>query len=136
MNGADAVRVHDVEACRRAVRIVDAVRKNLMDKVILQEMEFPCRLGVSASERQDPQRILVDVEWFADLSDAAAGDDLAASVDYEEVYSQVQEVVTGREYKLLETVTEKIAQRLLERFALERGLGLGQEACSVWVPAG
>ncbi len=27
MNGADAVRVHDVEACRRAVRIVDAVRK-------------------------------------------------------------------------------------------------------------
>ncbi len=91
-----------------------------MDKVILQEMEFPCRLGVSASERQDPQRILVDVEWFADLSDAAARDDLAASVDYEEVYSQVQEVVTGREYKLLETVTEKIAQRLLERFALER----------------
>ena len=91
-----------------------------MDKIILQEMEFPCRLGVSAAERQDPQRILVDVEWFADLGDAAASDDLAASVDYEDVYSEIQKLVTGREYKLVETVTEKILQGLLERFAFER----------------
>ena len=90
-----------------------------MDKIILKELAFNCRLGVSASERQDPQRILVDVELFADLGDAAARDDLAASVDYEEVYSEIQKVVTGREYKLVETVTEKIAQRLLEGFALD-----------------
>ena len=91
-----------------------------MDKIILWEMEFPCRLGVSASERQDPQCILVDVEWFADLSDAAARDDLAASVDYEQVYSEIQKVVAGREYKLVETVTEKIARHLLQRFSLAR----------------
>ena len=90
-----------------------------MDKIILKELAFNCRLGVSASERQDPQRILVDVELFADLSDAAARDDLAASVDYEQVYSEIQKIVIGREYKLVETVTEKISQCLLERFALE-----------------
>ena len=27
MNGASAVRVHDVKACKRAVQVVDAVRK-------------------------------------------------------------------------------------------------------------
>ena len=91
-----------------------------MDKIILKELAFDCRLGVPAAERQDPQRILVDVEWCADLSDAAARDDLAASADYEKVYTEIQKVVTGREYKLVETVTEKIAQRLLERFSLER----------------
>ncbi len=91
-----------------------------MDKIVLQQMEFPCKLGVSAAERQDPQRVLVDAALFADLSDAAARDDLTASVDYEEVYSEIQKVVTGGEYKLVETVTEKIAQRLLQGFALER----------------
>ena len=90
-----------------------------MDKIILQELVFNCRLGVSAAERQDPQRILVDVALFADLSDAAARDDLAASVDYEEVYSEIQKIVTGREYKLVETVTEKITRGLLESFALD-----------------
>ena len=90
-----------------------------MDKITLKELAFNCRLGVSASERQDPQRILVDVELFADLGDAAASDDLAASVDYEGVYTEIQKVVTGREYQLVETLTEKIAQRLLEGFALD-----------------
>ena len=91
-----------------------------MDKIILKEMAFNCRLGVSASERQGPQRILVDVELFADLDAAAARDDLAASVDYEEVYSEIQKIVTGREYKLVETLTEKISRGLLEQFAFER----------------
>lgn len=91
-----------------------------MDKIILKGMEFDCRIGVSASERQQLKRIIVEVKLFLDLSTAAAKDDLAASVDYGEAYSEIRMVVTGKEHKLAETVAERISQRLLERFALKR----------------
>lgn len=69
--------------------------------------------GVSAAERQVGTRIEVDV----DLRLAPAErDTLASTIDYREIYRVLEEIVTGRRFKLLETIARAIRAELLARF--------------------
>lgn len=72
--------------------------------------------GVRPEERTLGQRFVVDLDLDADLRDAAATDALDATVNYSEVYALVAELVEGRPVNLLETLAERIARAVLERF--------------------
>ena len=72
--------------------------------------------GVRPEERTLGQRFIVDVDLDADLRAAASTDDLEATVNYSEVYALVAEIVEGEPVNLLETLGERIAQAIFERF--------------------
>ncbi|HLR08560.1 MAG TPA: dihydroneopterin aldolase [Bacillota bacterium] len=97
-----------------------------MDKILLKKMVFYGYHGLFPEETKLGQRFYVDLELHADLSKAAATDDIGASVDYGRVYDTVKNVVEGEPKKLIETVAESIAQELFHTFSLLR-------ACSVKV---
>src|SRR5438270_11181519 len=80
-------------------------------------MVFTGRHGVRRPEREVPARFQVDVELTADLRAPARTDELGDTVDYTRAYALVREVVEGDSCRLLETVAERIAERLL---ALDR----------------
>jgi len=49
-----------------------------------------------------------------DLRPAGCSDELSSTLDYAQAYTAVKEIMEGPPYKLLETVAEKIARRMLD----------------------
>lgn len=88
------------------------------DRILLTGLAFYGRHGVLVAERELGGRFVVDVEASLDLRQAGQRDDLAATVDYSQLYEQVRAVVEGPSVNLLEALAERIAQRLLGCFPL------------------
>jgi len=87
-----------------------------MDKVLVHGIQFYGHHGLDEAERRLGQRYVVDVELSLDLRPAASSDDLAATADYEKVHQLVVEIGKGTSFHLIETLAERIASVLLERF--------------------
>lgn len=90
----------------------------MTDRIVLAEMAFFGRHGVSDAEQSAEQQIDVDVELEVDLSRAGASDDLADTVNYSRVFDACREIVEERSFKLLEAIAEAIANRLLADYPL------------------
>jgi dihydroneopterin aldolase len=88
----------------------------MSDRILLAQMEFFGRHGVSDAERAEPQQIDVDVELEVDLAPAGKSDDLADTVNYSRVFDACREIVEERSFKLLEAIAEAIAVRVLADF--------------------
>ena len=91
---------------------------DLHDRIILQGMVFYGRHGVLPAERELGQPFVVDVELWLDLRPAGLSDDLAKTVDYDEVHRVAKQVVEGEPADLTETVAERIANATLEEHPL------------------
>jgi dihydroneopterin aldolase len=91
-----------------------------MDKLRVSGLAVSARIGVHAWERQVRQRLLIDIELTTDAARAAAADNLEAALDYGAVARCVIAFVAASEYRLIETLAERIAQRLLDDFPVKR----------------
>ena len=81
-----------------------------MDSIIVRGLNFKACHGVLDSEKTCPQLFQVDLELFLDLQAAGQQDELNLTVDYDQVYQLVQNIVEGPSCNLIETLAEKIAQ--------------------------
>ena len=88
----------------------------MTDRIVLTGLTFEARHGVNPSEKERPQRFEVDVELELGLAAAGSSDDLAETVDYAAVATFVRAVLDGPPVALIETLAERIATGLLERF--------------------
>ena len=79
----------------------------------LKNLEISCVVGVYRHERQQPQPVFFDIELDYDLHAASRSDGLGDAIDYDGVATAVSDLVRRREFKLLETMAEEIAARLL-----------------------
>lgn len=84
-----------------------------MDTIVLKGMRFYGYHGVLPAEREQGQEFTVDVALDIELRGAGQADDLAQTVDYREVYSRTREVLEGTPRRLLESLAESVADRLL-----------------------
>lgn len=84
--------------------------KGKMDKIILPDMEFWGRHGLSGEERANPQPFFVTVELWLPLEKAATEDDIFYTVDYSQIYLQIKDLVENSSCHLIETLADKIAQ--------------------------
>jgi FolB domain-containing protein len=64
-------------------------------------------------EREHPQPFVVDVEVLGPLGDAAAADDIEATIDYGVVAKEVRDVVMNDSYELVEALAEAVAARII-----------------------
>jgi dihydroneopterin aldolase len=88
----------------------------MSDRIVLSNMVFQARHGVSADERTRSQPFEVDVELLLDLRPAGLSDDLARTVDYGEVFGICRAVVEEPGRNLIESIAESIAARILSDF--------------------
>lgn len=88
------------------------------DTLTLHEITIECHLGVEEWERAIPQPVWIDLELSIDAARAAKRDDMRHAVDYARVISMVSEVVRQGSFKLMETLAEQIAARLLAEFGM------------------
>lgn len=85
-----------------------------LDVITLHGLRARGRHGVLPEETVLGQEFVVDVALALDTRDAAAGDDLAATVDYGRVARAVTDLVEGEPVALVETLAARIAARCLE----------------------
>ncbi len=84
----------------------------MTDWVSIKGLRVPTRVGVGDEERAAEQVVVVDVAMRADLSRAAASDDLADTIDYGRTVADIAALVRGSETRLLEHLAQRIASAI------------------------
>ena len=85
----------------------------MSDTLWIQGIEASCRLGVFEQEQAQPQPVWIDVAVPIDAARAAERDDVRDALDYAQLVASVKQAAEGRSYRLLETMAETIAARVL-----------------------
>ena len=87
-----------------------------MDKILIEKMDCPAHVGVTAEERSNTQRLSIDLEFLVDSRIPARTDSIEDAIDYGQVAAAVAEVCAQQPYRLIETIAERIAERVLADF--------------------
>ena len=79
-------------------------------------MSFFGHHGPWTNERKIGNHYQADVRIYLDTRKAAKNDNIRKTIDYRGIYNIAQEVIERNSYKLLETIAEKIAKKVLKEF--------------------
>lgn len=114
LGSADVLRVHDVEPHRQLAESIGALRRRRRSsvprrRVLARGIACRGRIGVTAAERAKPQELLVDIDVTLTAHPPGARDELGGTVDYAELAAIAQAVAERHEYRLVETLAERIA---------------------------
>jgi len=89
------------------------------DRIFLRGLEVECILGFIEWERRVKQVVLIDLELPVDCRTAARIDEVEATLDYKKVAKRVIALVEASQYKLVETLAQRVALTVLEEFGIE-----------------
>lgn len=89
-----------------------------MDIVFIRELTLDTVIGVYDWERRVRQQVVIDLEMAADIGAAAAGDDIAAALDYHAVAVRLDEFAAASSFQLVETLAERIAELVMDEFGV------------------
>lgn len=82
----------------------------MTDRILVTGLRVETRVGWTAEERAEPQAVLVDLDVETDATPSAESDDLADTVDYATLISEVARYVSAREARLLERLAVEVAE--------------------------
>lgn len=88
------------------------------DVIFLRGLEIECVIGFIEWERRVKQTVVIDLELPVDCARASVDDSVDDTLDYKKVAKRVVAWVSASEFKLVETMAERLAQLLLGEFAL------------------
>ena len=89
-----------------------------MDRIFLRGLKLEAVVGVHDWERQVRRPLVFDLSLGMDAREAASSDRVRDAVDYAAVADAVREVVAAEHPQLLETLAERIARTLFDRFPI------------------
>jgi dihydroneopterin aldolase len=89
------------------------------DRVFLRGLTAECVIGFIDWERRVKQTVVVDLELPVDCRQAAVSDDVTDTVDYKKVSKRVLAFIEASEFKLVETLAQRLALLILEEFGVE-----------------
>lgn len=95
----------------------------LMDIIFINDLRIDAVIGIYEWERKVKQTLSIDLELACDCARAAASDSVDDTVNYKQVSQRLQEFVGESEFKLVETLAERVAALILDEFSV-RGLKL------------
>ena len=84
-----------------------------LDVITLRGLHVEAAHGVFDFEHDAPQPFIVDCALWVDTSASASSDDIADTVSYALVADEITSIVSGPSVKLIETLGNAIAMRLL-----------------------
>jgi dihydroneopterin aldolase len=89
------------------------------DVILLQGMQVPAALGVTAAERRLRRPVLLDLEVRRDLRRAGRSDRIRDTLHYKRIFEVVEDVAANQEHKLVEALGDRIARAVLAKFDAE-----------------
>lgn len=91
-----------------------------MDVVLIEGLRVDAVVGVHDREQERRQLLVFDLELGFDNRRAAASDALADTHDYAAISAGLGEFVRARPWRLVETVAERGAEFLRDRYGVAR----------------
>jgi dihydroneopterin aldolase len=88
------------------------------DRIFLHGLTTECIIGFIDWERRVKQTVLLDLELPVDCRHAAQRDEVADTLDYKQVAKRVLAFVAASEFKLVETLAQRVALLVLEEFGV------------------
>lgn len=85
----------------------------MLATIRLKSMRFHGRHGVLPEEAVLGQPWILDLDLVVDIAQAAASDDLGHTVNYAEVYTLCQTIVTTERFALIEALTHRLLVAIL-----------------------
>jgi len=85
-----------------------------LHRITISDLSVECIIGVNPRERVEKQRVLINIDLWADLSDAVKTDMIQRTVDYKAIKNGVIQFVSKSSFYLLETLADRVAQLCLE----------------------
>ncbi len=82
--------------------------------VFIRDLMVPCFIGVPAPEREQAQRLRINLHLSVREAEGPVIDELHTVVDYEKIVKRVRACVRAARVKLLETLAEQVAEIGLE----------------------
>jgi dihydroneopterin aldolase len=115
-----AMADHDRAPSARARPILAVREIHMRDVILLEGIQVPAALGVTAAERRMRRPVLLDLEVVRDLRDAGRSDSIRHTIHYKRVFEIVQDVAGNQEHKLVEALGDRIARAVLSKFDAEQ----------------
>jgi dihydroneopterin aldolase len=84
--------------------------------ILLEGIQVPAALGVTASERRAKRPVLLDLEVTRDLRSAGRSDRIAQTIHYKRIFEVVEDIAGNYEHKLVEALGDRIARAVLSKF--------------------
>ena len=86
------------------------------DVILLEGIQVPAALGVTAAERRARRPVLLDLEVARDLRLAGRSDRIQQTIHYKRIFEVVEDVAANQEHKLVEALGDRIAAAVLAKF--------------------
>lgn len=91
-----------------------------MDYIFINKLKIYANHGVLQFEKERGQYFYVDAKLYFDMHKAAKTDSLKETVNYALVCEEIEEVLIGQTYDLIESVAENTALAILKKFPIIR----------------
>jgi dihydroneopterin aldolase len=88
------------------------------DKILISRLECLANVGVTQEEQSRKQRLSIDLEFVTDTRRPAGSDSISDTIDYSRVAAAATEVCASQPFHLIETIAERIAERVLREFPI------------------
>src|SRR5215470_1550447 len=86
------------------------------DVILLEGIQVPAALGVTAAERRMRRPVRLDLEVERDLRAAGRSDSIRQTIHYKRVFEVVEDVAANQQHKLVEALADRIARAVLAKF--------------------
>ena len=87
-----------------------------MSFIAIVDLEVFYRVGITDEERAQPQRLLLTVDIKFDFTAAAISGRIGRTIDYYEVSQRLLKLGENRSWRLIESVTTDVANKILSEF--------------------
>ena len=91
----------------------------MQDVILLEGIQIPAALGVTAAERRVRRPVLLDLEVGRDLRAAGRSDRIRHTLHYKRIFEVVEDVAANQEHRLVEALGDRIARAVLAKFDAE-----------------
>lgn len=91
-----------------------------MDKIIIKDLLLRSIIGINPDERVNKQDILINMVLYTDIRQAAASDDISASVNYKSVTKRIVKHVEESSDLLVEKLVTDIARIVITEYPVQR----------------
>ena len=87
-----------------------------MDAIVIRDLRVDTLIGIHRRERHVKQTLSIDLEIGLPGEAVFARDKVADTIDYEQVALRIGELASAGQFRLVETLAERIAALLVKDF--------------------
>ena len=92
----------------------------MTNHIFLHGINLKTKIGVSNAERLSPQVLRIDIDIELKKTTKFLNDNINDTIDYSKIESLIKEIGDLHQFKLLESLGEEIANKILNEFDVRK----------------